>query len=72
MQQQWTRPKPTCPGKSLKVEFTLFKIMRGGETVMVATIIFHDLVHLQPGVCHLTLRVGNKDIPDDLEQATFT
>ena len=36
---------------------------------MVATINFHDLLHLQPGVRHLTLGVGNEDFSDDLEQS---
>ena len=39
---------------------------------MVATINFHDLLHLQPGVCHLTLGVGNEDLSDDLEQSILT
>ena len=32
---------------------------------MVATINIHDLLHLQPGVCHLTLEVGNEDLSDE-------
>ena len=39
---------------------------------MVATINFHDILHLQPGVCYLTLGVGNEDFSDDLEQSILT
>ena len=40
---------------------------------MVATINFHDILHLQPGVCYLTLGVGNEDLSDDLlEQSILT